>query len=698
MISDSMGKMILFELKKIWDKKLLLGLMALLLLASGVFFHLYEQSKPTYVYIYEGREAYEQFLQGDLSADVYGVYAKDIERQEKHKENYGVFLFEMEKRAQKSMLLLGNSNNKSYVYTNAQKTCEDYKGLSAVEIVNDNCYGIVEFAKFDFGIYFVIGCVGILAYFVFFEERKSGMLLLVKGTRNGHTPLIRVKMLVMVAGSVLFTFLQDIAHICMTRYYYGFGDMSRSIQSVPEFRNCPMAISVGEGILLLVMVRVWIAIVISILASMVSVVVRNEFVAMLTIVVCFGVELVFAQSLLLTEGLNFLKCINPFFEWNMINVLGTYLNLNILGNAIGKECVAFVVSVIVLLVCIVVSERIFHRKYQIRTQSRLDMIALLWRRKTAFLWKNVHLLWFELYKTLFQQKRIFLVLFMMVLCIVQANTFDDIRYYDNAYEASYNSYMKKISGKVTEESIAFIESEQIYVNDLQNKLDALKDPEGKDYGLALQIGSELELKREAVNRMVIQYNALSELPGSVYDKYFINEEAYFTLFYDTRSQGLWWFICMTATIFWLSGVFPADRNQSVYTLVQTTLNGRTRLDGYKDGTVAVGAAIFFVAIELLKLAEMYQIDKFQCLGKPLSEFINVQFASDMSIGTFLVVVMLLRVTSVCIMTVCAVWLSKKTTNEVITNIVGIGLTGAIAFVCVQLGFSMSTWMLNRMYV
>lgn len=693
-----MIKMFLFELKKIWDKKLLLGLMALLLLASGVFFHLYVRSQPAYLFVYQGREEYERFLQGDSSADMYGVYAKELERQEKNKETYGVFLSEMEERAQRTMLLLANSDQKSYVYTNAQKTCEDYKGLTSVSIVNDNCYGIVEFAKFDFGIYFVIGCVGTLAYFVFFEERKSGMLLLIKGTKHGHAPLIRIKLLVMAAGSVLFTLLQEVVHICMTGYYYGFGDLSRSIQSVPEFRNCPLAISVGEGILLLIMVRVWIAIVISILVSMVSVLVRNEFVAILALVVFFGVELVLGQSLLLTASLNFLKCINPFFEWNMINVLGTYLNLNIFGNAVGKEGAAIAVSVIAVLVGVVVSERIFHQKYQIRTQSRLDKLALWWRRKTAFLWQNVHLLWFELYKTLLQQKRVFLVLFVLVLCIMQANTFDDTRYYDNAYEASYHSYMKKISGRVSKESIAFIEAEQAYVNDLQSRLDALEDPEGKDYGLALQLSSELELKRSGVEAMVMQYQALSELQGSVYDKYFIDEEEYFRLFYDIRSQGLWWFICMAATIFWLSGVFPADRNQSVYMLVQTTLNGKKRLDGYKNGTVAVGAVIFLAAIELLKLAEMYQIDEFRCLAKPLSEFVKVHMASNMTIGTLLVVVTLLRAVAVCIMTVFAVWLSKKTSNEIITNIVGIGLAGAIAFVCVQLGFSMSAWILNLMYV
>lgn len=693
-----MGKMILFELKKIWDKKLLIGLMAFLLLASGVLFHLNEKSQPAYTYIYQGRDAYEHFLQGDVSADVYGVYAKDMERQKKHKENYGLFLSEMEERAEKSMLLLGNSERKSYVYTNAKKTCEDYKRLSSVEIINDNCYGVVEFAQYDLGIYLLIGCVGLLAYYVFFEERRSGILLLVKGTKYGHAPLIQAKMFVMVVGSVLFTLLQEGIHICMTEYYYGFGDLTRSIQSVPELRNCPMAISVGEGILFLVMVRVWIAIVISILVSMVSVVVRNEFLAILTLVVCFGAELAFEQSLLLTERLNFFKCINPFFEWNMINVLGTYLNLNIFGNAVGKEWVAVVVSMIVVMICIVVTERIFHHKYQIRTQSRLDRIALWWRRKTAFLWQNVQLLWFELYKILFQQKRIFLVLLMMLICIMQANTYDDIRYYDNAYEASYNSYMKKISGKVTEESLTFIESEQAYVNDLQIRLDALEDPEGKDYGLALQLENELKLKREAVNKMVMQYKTLRELSGSIYNKYFINEEEYFALFYDVRSHGIWWFICMSAIVFWLSGVFSADRKQSVYTLIQTTVNGKKRLDEYKKGTVVLGGVIFFISIELLKIVEIYQIDGFQCMGKPLSEFINVQITSDMTIGTFLVVAALLRAATMTMMTIFVVWLSKKTSSEMITNIVGIGMAGVIAVVCIQLGFSMSAWMLNLMYV
>lgn len=693
-----MNRMIVFELKKIWDKKLLMGLMLILLVASGVFFHLYEQKQPVYRYIYQGKAEYERFLQGDDSADIYGVYAENVEKQLNHKESYPVFLSEMEERAQKTMLLLGNLDSKSYVYTNAQKTCEDFQGLIGIEIVADNCYGIMELARYDLGIYFVIGCVGVLSYFVFFEERKNGMLLLVKGTKEGHTPLVRIKLFVMTIGGVVFALLQEILLVIMTEYYYGFGDLGRSIQSIPEFRNCPFEISVGEGIFILVLTRLWIAIVITVFVGMISITVRNELVAITTLVVFFGIELILSQGLSLTGSLNFLKCINPFFAWNMINLLATYLNLNILGNAIGKGIAALVVSVIWVAVCIRVGEIVFHRRYQIRTQSKLDKLALWWRRKTAFLWKNVHLLVFELYKILLQQKRIFLVLLITVLCILQVNELGEVRYYDNAYEATYNSYLRKISGKVTQESIAFIEAEQAYVIELKTRIDSLEDPEGKDYGLALQLGLELRLKEEAVNMLVTQYNSLEEMPGSIYDKYFINESAYLGYFYDAGAHGMWWFICMASIVVWLSGVFPADRNKEVYLLVQTTLNGREKLDVYKNGTVAIGALLFFGATEVLKIVELYYLDGFRCIGKPLAEFTSVTFATNMTIGMLYVWIMSVRAMSVIAITFLTTYFSKKTANGIITNIVGIGVVGAIAFVCIRFNVSISTWILNLMYV
>lgn len=693
-----MKKILAFEIKKLWSHKILVALFCLFLLVSGVVFHLYEQQQPAYRYIYQGREQYESFLQGELVIDESGFYMADAEKQKLYKENYQTFLEEMESRAQQTILLLANSDNKSYVYSNAEKTCADYYDLMKVEIVTDNCYGVMELAKYDFGIYFVFGFAGVLAYFMFFEERKNGLLLLVKGTKNGHFPLIGAKILVMVIGTTLFTLLQEVLHIVMIEYYYGYGDTSRSIQSIPEFRNCPFAISVGESILALVVVRIWIAVGISIIISMISIIVRNELLAVLVVVAFLVIELVFCQMLSITGHLNFLKCINPFFFWNMLQLLATYLNLNIVGLAVGKGTVALLVSLLVVGVCTFAGASSFHHRHQIRTQSKLDKVILWWRKKTAFLWRNVNLFWFEVYKTLVQQKRIVLVLLIIILCLLKVNTLNEVKYYDNAYEATYNSYLKKISGKVTDESIAFINDEKAYIDDLIYRWENLEDPEGKDYGLNLRLSSEISMKAAATDMMVLQLEKLQEMEGDIYDKYFVNEGEYLDLWSDAVSHGCWWFISASCVIIWLSGVYPADRNHAVFSLVNTTKNGRRKLDIRKNGTVVIGVILFWGMSQLMNLAEIYSLDEFRCLSKPLAEFTSVTLKTNMTIAVFLLLTIMISAIFIIVVTIAAVWFSRKTSNEMITNIVGVGFVGVITFICICFNISISGWLLNLMFI
>lgn len=690
--------MLFFEIKKLWSHKIVVGLFLLFLLVSGVVFHLYEQRQPAYLYIYQGREQYESFLQGELVVDEYSFYLIDAKKQENYKENYQMFLDEMENRAQQTILLLANSNQASYVYSNAEKTCKDYEELKDIQIVADNCYGVIELAKYDWGIYFVIGIISVLAFFVFFDERKKGLLLLVKGTKNGHVPLVGVKLLIMVMGALLFTFLQEMFHVLMIGHYYGYGDLGRSIQSVPEFRNCPFEVSVGEGILWLVVERIWIAIVISILVSVISLLIRNELLAVLSFVVLLIVEFAFCMLFSLTGSFNILKCVNLFYFWNMQNLLATYLNLNILGTAVGKGTVAVIVSVVLVTAGMIAGIQIFRHKYQIRTESRLEKILLWWRKKTAFLWQNVSLLWFEIYKVLMQQKRMALILLMVVLCGLRIQDLNAVKYYDNAYEATYNNYMKKISGQVTDESIAFIKEEKAYIDDLKYRWENLEDPQGKDYVLNLQLSSELVMKEEATNMMVEQLEQLQAMDGSIYDKYFVNESAYLNLWGDAASNGYWWFVCAAFIIIWLSGVYPADRKKEVYLLVQTTKNGREELDMRKNGTIAIGFLVFFGMTQGVKLLEIYYLDQFQCFGKPLSEFTSVSLKSGMTIGLFMLLILIIRVITLIAITVAGVYFSRKVLNEIITNIVGVGVVGMITCICITFQICISGWLLNFMFL
>lgn len=679
--------MIRYEWKKLFQKKQLFIFAVILLLANMVTIYVMQKNTAEYHYIYEKKEVYQRFLQGDTAADVDGFYQQEQKKQKAYQKNYAVFLSEMERRAENMSAVSIFSGKDSFSYRNIKKTCEDFKGLQGIMIQKDNCYGIQALASYDTGIIFFLIFLFLLAWYVFFQERNKGILLLLKGTQKGHMPLALGKLGVMAEASFFYILLQESMTILFFGYLYGYGNLKRSLQSVPQFRNCPYRLSVGETLVAWMLLHLVLALVLTAITYLCSACIRSELTVCALLVGFSAVEFAGSRFFSIVGPMNGVKTINAFFCWNLESAFGMYQNLNLFHYAIGKDTAACVTGAFMGILCCVGGVWGFHRMYQIHTAGRLERLQLWLRKRLSVFGKRESVFYYEWMKVWRQQKKGWIVLTLTVWSAVEISSVFAPQYYAQPETAMYHGYLKQLVGPVTEESISYVEGLQEEVRTLQEKSETL-DEKKDEYALA-QIQCKLGMMRGAVEQVTMQLERLKEKDGLLSDKYWVDEVAYQEIWFDVRQELQVFFIVIMGITLWASGIVPMDEKKGLIPLLSSTRNGRHCMMQKKKLCVTVGVIIMFLQGEIPVLLRYWQIDHFETTAQKLSDFTMIQSTSTMSLGIFLLLLFLIKAVVFALFAAGIFLLSRWTKNEMVTNLIGIGLTVLIVILCYYFDWDVS---------
>lgn len=138
-----------YELIKLGKKGTFLVLSLLLLAGNVLAIYLSERMTAAFDLVFEQRESYEAFLDGDASADINDFYSQDISAQEFYLASYPEFITGMEDRIGQMSVF---ADEGSYTYRNMLKTNRDFEKFSDVTLKADNCFGIRAFARSQTGI------------------------------------------------------------------------------------------------------------------------------------------------------------------------------------------------------------------------------------------------------------------------------------------------------------------------------------------------------------------------------------------------------------------------------------------------------------------------------------------------------------------------------------------------------------------
>lgn len=670
-----------YEWLKLWQRRLFVILAGLLLAANLLTLYILEKNTSAFFYVCENRDMYQAFQSGDTSVDSNGWYQEQLDAHSAYQQSYAAFIGEMASRAEQMRATALFSDQDSFVYRNLRQTCADFAPFEGLELKLDNDFGLRALSDYDSGVLFLLVFLAVLAYFVIFYERDAGLTLLLKGNRRGHTPLALSKLAAMLSAAVLYSLLQETAAVLFLGQIYGYGDLSRPLQSKSRFRNCAHFLTVGQGLVSVILIRVAVAVFFACLLFCVGMCVKNGGAAVVASAVLLGSEYLLYQAIPLSGGLNWLKCVNPFYCWNMSAVLGEYLNLNLFGKPINKETCALVMLGSLAALMPAAGVLVFNRTYQVRSSSRMERLLYWLRGKLSRLTHRTSLLYYEFYKMLVQQKKGIVLLLLLSWGIYETVNVFGPTYYATAEDASYQHYMDILHGPVTEETLEFVAAEEERLNALWLELMEIgADPGGSDYLRYIQIQSELESREGGFYLVQQQLEGLKVKEGPLEEKLLLDERSYISLWWDAgRDLGLF-FIGSATLLFFISSIRTLDERKKMLPLLRSTRNGHRKLDRSRTLCALLCTLLVYLVTELPLFLRYFEIDHFATVGQRLRDFTQFPFTSDLPLWVLLTSVFFLKAMGYLAVCLGGLRLSSITKNEMVTLLAGVGAVGAVTII------------------
>lgn len=539
---------------------------------------------------------------------------------------------------------------------NVLKSAQDYQNCNKVEITYDIEYGLEEALSFPITNFLIMIAVFIIISYILFEEKENGLFAIIRTTPKGSLATILAKVLVMfiTIGIVILVLISS--NLIYMLFTCGLGDLSRSIQSISSYRQCTYLFTVKEYLLVYFLIK-WLAVfLIGIMMLWVSLFAKNKVLAFSIILLFIFFQLIcyfFIQPL---DSLYLFKYLNIISMLKIETMFQYYYNVNLFGVLISLQLLIF--SCLVISCILFFSLCLFtycHRRNMMITPFKLPKIKIH-KKVTLSLWLQ------ESYKIWWLQKGLF---FIIIASIFQCYQFSQINIYRQPEELVMLAYMEKLSGPLTSEKEAFIESEKQRFLDIYNQLEITN--ENYQNGIInkqqldiIQDEFESQLASEPVFQEILkQYQGIIDN----FQKEFIVPYGYQQLFFDETWGLLPALFMFIFALLSLSNVFAYDYQNGIDKIVKTTFIGTQRFQYLKMFVCIITCFIFGVIFYLtgyLKLNMAYGLNNWLTPVNSLVDYIHLP---SFSILTYYIICYLLRFFALLVCVFFMQALSKKFKNQ-----------------------------------
>lgn len=171
---------------------------------------------------------------------------------ENYIDSYPAFL---EQTSENSRLLASLGLSKSrYALDVLRRSADAYAKLGNITPRFGENRGVVLLLQYRISDLFLLAFLMLIAA-DFLVERKKGLVGIVRSTIRGRGNLYLRRVLILAASAVLAAFLLYGGDFLAMLFSFGRTDLSRCIQSLPEFLKCPYPISIGQYFLITVAIK-----------------------------------------------------------------------------------------------------------------------------------------------------------------------------------------------------------------------------------------------------------------------------------------------------------------------------------------------------------------------------------------------------------------------------------------------------------
>ena len=582
---------------------------------------------------------------------------------------YPVFLKNVGENGARMSIL--SMYKEGYAAESLKKTTGLYQSLEGTVVKSGENRGIVLFLQYQLTDLFLLAFL-FLVVMEFQAERKKGLVFLVRSTVGGRSKLFLQRMAVLAFATMMGTCVFYGGNLIGIMTQFGVGDLSRSLQSLPEYMKCPYSLTIGEYLLRIFLLKMTgcfgVAVLFYAFLGMLNVMMAY----LLTGILVVG-EVLAGTLIAPISSLNVLRYVNLYTLIRCEQYYQDATFVNFFGKAVEAHLLSLWIFVVLFLLVLATGYVVHGRKYVVQGhfgERLFDLLAKL-REKCSI---QHTLAGWEAYKLLIKQKG-FLILAAVFLIHLTLSSQYEYYYPVEMYE---RMWYEKFRGPLTEESAASAEESMEILKraetSMRQKLDEmlLQVPFPNKLYDDLNGSLSNNLVRQASLQPILddirsgrEYeirtgNMIWLVPPYYYDLY-LNKDPK-TL---TRAS----FLILVAILGALAGIFAFDRQNHVDAQLHSSYRGRGGVTAYKCAMVLL---VSMVASGLLHLIQFLRVAKVDAglpdMNAPVQ---SVQFLRDfpiyVSIKGFLILLFLVRMLMAVLLGAMVGVISAKS-QDVVTSL------------------------------
>ena len=516
----------------------------------------------------------------------YDAYAADDEERQKlqsvfntlgeqynYRESYHEFITDLPEQAEELSSISVFSHAGSFSYRSIQKSLRDYLSLGETEIRPDYDQGVKAIGSDDTSILFVFVLVLGAAVILFSEEEENGLRKLLFTTAKGRAELAAVKWGALLFFSAIFVVFLYGGEILIAGTRLGFGDITRSIQSVSDFRDCVYQIGVGGYLIMSVLLPMTAALIFSSLTTFLFIFLKKPWLAAGAAAIFAGGNYLFYRLLSENAALNTLKFVNLFGLSDVSARFSSYCNINFFGFPVSVLPTVLAAGAFLLIAGGLFSVLCFSKRIGLNDSS-----AFRFRRKIR-IHGSVRIFAQENYRLYIGA---FGVLVIGILLILGYRKTERGEWLLSNADYLYYTYGEEIAGEITDETDVWIIKKQEELS-----LEAsggiaedaeLTDEERMEALFAAQIKSrEIEEKQRVLMRIQEEVLLLETARSKGIPVHYISKIQTDPIYNNGNAYLFSALLVFLILCFTICPMFSQDEESGMERLVRTVKFGRNRI-------------------------------------------------------------------------------------------------------------------------
>lgn len=691
-----------YELRKIFRQRSLLGIFAVCILLNLIFINAAEQNEHSYtpqMYMamqsdlasLSEEEAYEKLSEArnDLEERIYwgdaltetdmeGLYPYTgnewselelLEDESKEREKVLGYRDYLQGIQQDADDMLGVSifrQASGFSMKNIQKTAEDFSGMEMVSPEYDVSRGVTMATGFlptDFLAVFLLFAVCI---FLVLTEKQKGLLALICHTANGRRETVLAKMGVLAASTVIIFGAMYVGNFISAGRLYGFGDLNRAVQSVGDYQSSILPISVGQYFALFAGMKILVYLLIGMILFLICMWFKQLTGLFLSAMAVLGGSIALYYFVPENGSVFTFKYLNLFYFLRTDKLLMSYKNISLFGKPAGIFVSAAVLSVILIIVLILCNIYVMNGTHVLWNG---DNIRLLRIRKQGRFPAGYSLRGFEYLKIM---KKTGALLVLSAFFVIQLVRIYNYSFFQDPEEIYYHTYMEYLAGEITEQTDAYVEEENSrYEELLSADVSRLLNEELSRYQQDLMPYHAWQKVNMEYER-VAAYNETSEE-----EVFLVYDGGYKQLMGENTVMDML-AVCFMGILFCVcfSSVFSGDSSVGMDFMIRTTKKGREDTVRAKKRVTFVWAFVVFAVVYGMDFIKIYWKIGLTAPDAPLQSLrMFGSVSAHMTIWQYLLLMYLIRFLGMIVM-LHVIWILSKWCRDTLRTM----LVYAILFV------------------